>query len=43
MNNKKYIAPQIELLTLSTKTDCMLNASGETEEASISIGFDELL
>ena len=42
-NTKNYIAPAVELYTISTKEACMLEASGEATNSSLSIDFSDLL
>ena len=41
--NKKYIAPEVELVSISTKEECMLQASGEATNSSITVDFSDLL
>ena len=41
--NKKYMAPEVELFNISAKEACMLEASGEATNSSLSIDFGELL
>ena len=41
-NTKKYVAPIVELFSISTKEECMLQSSTESTKGNITIDFDEL-
>ena len=43
MKNNKYVAPVVELLKLSAKEDCMLQNSGESDKATFTVAFGDLL
>lgn len=42
-NTNKYIAPVVELFSISTKEDCMLQASGESTGGNVIVDFGDLL
>ena len=41
-NTNKYVAPVVELISISSKEACMLETSRETTEGNIVIDFGQL-
>lgn len=42
-NTNKYVAPVVELFSISTKEACMLEVSGEASSSDVIVDFGDLL
>ena len=42
-NTNQYVAPVVELFSISTKEECMPQASGESTDGNINVDFGDLL